>query len=164
MEKDIQQLPLVNTRDRSTGHWEESCLLLIPSPTSKSKLEAGSVYFGPARGRSMICKVDLLLPCLPWQPLRAGHWLLPQMSTVRSHNHTRTHTPTRMSGSYSVTLSFCHCGLPLLISEHPQLALIIAPGEVLLLYYIICFLSLLAPGTVRDGRRFLPLFSEEVHL
>lgn len=42
-------------------------------PSLKSKLQAGSVYLGQGRGRSMICKVDLLLPCLPWQPLRAAH-------------------------------------------------------------------------------------------
>lgn len=43
------------------------------SPSLKSKLQAGSVYLGQGRSRSMICKVDLLLPCLPWQPLRAAN-------------------------------------------------------------------------------------------
>lgn len=71
------------------------------SPSLKSKLQAGSVYLGQGSGRSMICKVDLLLPCLPWQPLRAAHWLPPQMSTVWTHTHidkfiyiyTFIHTP-----------------------------------------------------------------------
>lgn len=61
------------------------------SPSLKSKLQAGSVYLGQGSGRSMICKVDLLLPCLPWQPLRAAHWLPPQMSTVWTHTHTHIH-------------------------------------------------------------------------
>lgn len=61
------------------------------SPSLKSKLQAGSVYLGQGSGRSMICKVDLLLPCLPWQPLRAAHWLPPQMSTVWTHTHTHTY-------------------------------------------------------------------------
>lgn len=163
MKRDIQELALKSTGDRSSWGATSSRFLC---PTSKSKLEAESVYFGPAWGRSMICKVDLLLPCLPWQPLRAAHWLLPQMSTVLTHNHTRTHTPTGTYGSFSVTFSICYCGIPLLASKHPPLSPVISAGEVLLLQLIFfsLLLVLLAPEAGEDGRRFLLIFNEQIWL
>lgn len=66
------------------------------SSALKSKLQARSVYLGQGRSRSMICKVDLLLPCLPWQSLRAAHWLPPQMSTVWTHTYTNSCTHTHV--------------------------------------------------------------------
>lgn len=142
-------------------HWTlmgEAASSQFPSPTSKSKLEAGSVYFGPAWGRSMICKVDLLLPCLPWQPLRAAHWLLPQMSTVRTHTHAYARTYR------NVWLIFSHLfSLLLRYSITCLQTSTISPNHcswrVLLLSsffsIVIASCHLLAPGAEGDGRRFL---------
>lgn len=44
------------------------------------RLLSSCVWLGLVQGRSMICKVDLLLPCLLWQVLKASGWLQSQMS------------------------------------------------------------------------------------
>lgn len=53
------------------------------------------VWLGLVQGRSMICKVDLLLPCLLWQVLKASGWLQSQMSL-----HTLPLSVTPSKGSF----------------------------------------------------------------